>query len=106
VGAQGHRCSSTVAGEDEKDEAELKVGSPVHDRWRRGGVTAVEDGGGSSSRVRAEESVRELGREGGSAVVPGGPGGLYRGQGRVRKVATGGNRWRLMVLTPFMVGQG
>jgi hypothetical protein len=46
VGAQGRWCSSMVAGED---EVELVRGSPEHERWRRGGATAAEDGIGSSS---------------------------------------------------------
>jgi hypothetical protein len=35
--------------EDEEDEMGLVRGSLKHERWWRGGVTAMEDGDGSSS---------------------------------------------------------
>jgi hypothetical protein len=38
-----------LVGEDVEDETERKVGSPEHERWRRGGATAVEEGGGRNA---------------------------------------------------------
>jgi hypothetical protein len=64
--------------------------------------------------VRAAQARRESGGEHeragerGEEVQwwPGVLGGLYRGQGRAGKVATGGNRWWSMVLMALMVGHG
>jgi hypothetical protein len=48
-----HRCSPTLAGEDEEDEAEPEASSPKQERQRRGGVTTAEyDGGRLMSRGR------------------------------------------------------
>jgi hypothetical protein len=41
AGAWVRRCSSVVAREGEEDKAKLVRGSPEHERWQRGGVTAV-----------------------------------------------------------------
>jgi hypothetical protein len=56
--------------------------------------------------VRAEESARELGREWRRCGGGRGRRGLYRGQGKAGKAATGGNRLQLMALTPLMAEQG
>jgi hypothetical protein len=44
--ARGRRCSSALVGDDKEGEAEPERCSPEHERRRRGGAMAVEDGGG------------------------------------------------------------
>jgi hypothetical protein len=47
--ARGHRCSPTVADEDEQDKAVLKGSSSEHKQRHRGGVTMVKSSGDLSS---------------------------------------------------------
>jgi hypothetical protein len=49
---QGHRCSTTLAWEEEEDKAESEADSPKHKRWRRGCVTAMEGSHHTGARVR------------------------------------------------------
>jgi hypothetical protein len=46
VSIPGHRCSPALVGESEEGEANLDECLPEHERWRSGGMTATEDGGG------------------------------------------------------------
>jgi hypothetical protein len=49
TGTRAHRCSLTVVGEDEPDEAVPEGCSPEPERWWRSGVTEAKNGSGLSS---------------------------------------------------------
>jgi hypothetical protein len=59
--------------EDEEDEMGLVRGSLKHERWWRGGVTAMEDGDGSSSTWERRRARESWGERIGGAMVVGGP---------------------------------
>jgi hypothetical protein len=58
--ARGHRCSPALAEEVDEGEAEPEGCSAEHERQRRGGAMAIEDGGGELLITRVLESGREL----------------------------------------------
>jgi hypothetical protein len=101
AGAWGRWCSPAVAGEDERDEAELVRDSPKHERRLGRGTMETESGEGLSS-VREWRRARENSgmRDKGVGCSP-----FYRGRGmpgRHQRVVTA----RVMGLTPLMVGEG
>jgi hypothetical protein len=101
VGAWGHRCSPTVAREDEEDEAKPVRDSPKHERWRGGGATEAKSNGGLGS-VREWRKTREnSGVRGKGAGCSRGGGRPFIGAQKCWEAATSG---RVMTLMPLMAG--